>query len=266
MAVRSRVAVGVDIRIEWGGGERRAFGRLAMSLSCLRSLLITSTDNQIGKLESNKFSLLSQTLTLLSLKGVHLLLSSGKNLICESLSELSFSGWQTVLLHLIRFELCLSWKYFYTHLCFPMGKYLRKWSFCPCTHWSRNEGSLMNYLTSWSKKVRIFPIFSWKYSVELVPTRFHLLEPPSVTAAAAAGGVGLTNKTTGEERAVLALIGKYQDSDKVECARSDPTICSKLCQISKEEKIGQNFFSRQDGGEFSGCIFGCTYLAARTTL
>ena len=108
MAVRSRVAVGVDIRIEWGGGERRAFGRLAMSLSCLRSLLITSTDNQIGKLESNKFSLLSQTLTLLSLKGVHLLLSSGKSLICESLSELSFSGWQTVLLHLIRFELCLS--------------------------------------------------------------------------------------------------------------------------------------------------------------
>ena len=100
--------------------------------------------------------------------------------------------------------------------------------------------------------------------MELVPTRFHLLEPPSVTAAAAAGGVGLTNKTTGEERAVLALIGKYQDSDKVECARSDPTICSKLCQISKEEKIGQNFFSRQDGGEFSGCIFGCTYLAART--
>ena len=105
MAVRSRVAVGVDIRIEWGGGERRAFGRLAMSLSCLGSLLITSTDNQIGKLESNKFSLLSQTLTLLS---VHLLLSSGEKLLCESLSELSFSGWQTVLLHLIRFELCLS--------------------------------------------------------------------------------------------------------------------------------------------------------------
>ena len=107
MAVRSRVAVGVDIRIELGGGERRAFGRLAMSLSCLWSLLITSTD-QIGKLESNKFSLLSQTLTLQSLKGVHLLLSSGKSLNCESLSELSFSRWHTVLLHLIRFELCLS--------------------------------------------------------------------------------------------------------------------------------------------------------------
>ena len=93
--------------------------------------------------------------------------------------------------------------------------------------------------------------------MELVPTRFHLLEPPSVTAAAAAGGVGLTTKPTGEERAILSLMGKYQDSDKVECARSDATI--KLKIVSKRKKLGKTF-SRAKMGESSAAA----YLAAHT--
>ena len=258
MAVRSRVAVGVDIRIEWGGGERRAFGRLAMSLSCLRSLLITSTDNQIGKLESNKFSLLSQTLTLLSLKGVHLPLSSGKNLICESLSELSFSGWQTVLLHLIRFELCLSWKYFYTHLCFPMGKYLRKWSFCPCTHWLRNEGSLMVYPTSWAKKVRIFPIFSWKCP------RWNLFRPGSTFSSPRPSlqqllQAALAWPPSQQGRSALSCLwsGNIKIQTKLSVPEVMQRLCSKLCQ--REKNLGKTF-SRAKMGESSAAA----YLAAHT--
>ena len=93
-------------------------------------------------------------------------------------------------------------------------------------------------------------------AVELAPTRFHLLEPPSVTAAAAAGGVGLTTKPTGEERAILSLMGKYQDSDKVEWCNEYTQNCVKFPTRKKSGKT----FSRAKMGESSAAA----YLAAHT--